>query len=120
MNDNDMVSLTDFWKMSGGNHHEKPALWVTQTKSQEFIDAVAKKLKVSKSALLETRAGRYNGGTYAHWQVAMAYAKCLNPELHMAINEVFKQFVEADASLAVSVLEQTKDNATVKTQTNHF
>ena len=31
--------------------------------------------------------GRY-GSTYAHWQIALAYAKYLDPELHIWCNEV--------------------------------
>jgi len=119
MNDNELVSLTDLHRFAGQSASRHPSLWVRSDEVEAFVQAVAKKFKYTKSYVLVPKAGR-NGGTWAHWQIALAYAQWLSPELHMACNEVFKQFMEADASLAVSVLERTKVNDTVKTQINHF
>lgn len=114
LNENDLVSLTDLWKANGGNYNQRPAHWFEQDNAQEFIQAVASKLNVRQTDLYETRRGRGVGGTYAHWQIALAYAKYLSPELHIAVNEVFKQYVEANPALALSVLERTTDQTAVE------
>jgi hypothetical protein len=109
MNDNELVSLTDLWKAAGGNNVQRPSLWVKHEGAMSFMLAVAKKLNVATGYVCASKPGRFGGGTWAHWQIALAYAKYLSPELHMAVNEVFKQFMEADTALAESVLERSKD-----------
>ncbi len=78
------------WKATGSQHHKKPALWKQKRSAVEFIDSIAKKLGVSKDALLKIVLGRGDKvaqGTYAHWQIALAYAKYLSPEFHIWCNE---------------------------------
>lgn len=42
---------------------------------------MAEKLNVGKSDLLKTKAGRHSGGTFAHWQVALARVLILKPKV---------------------------------------
>ena len=51
------------------------------------MKALSKKLKGDSQSLLKTIPGRY-GGTFGHYQIALAYAKYLDPELHIWCNEV--------------------------------
>lgn len=74
---------------------QKPAHWLESEPVQKFISTVSTKLKVGNSDLLYTVKGR-TGGTYAHWQIALAYAKYLSPELHMFVNECFKDRMEEE------------------------
>lgn len=91
-----MVSLTDLWKASGKTLDYKPIQW-TRKEGSDFIEAVAQKLMVPVGHLFQITKGR-NGGTYAHKQIALAYAKYLSPELHMFVNEVFFERLEEMAN----------------------
>ena len=82
--DEQKVSLTDLWKAVGGTRSQSPNNWISLPESQKFVQAVARKLNTGLSCILETTRGR-TGGTYAHWQIALAYAKYLSPELHMFV-----------------------------------
>jgi len=41
---------------------------------------------------------------FAHWQIALAYAKYLSPELHMAVNETYMRYKTGDHTLALEVI----------------
>jgi hypothetical protein len=59
----------------------------------DFIDFAAKNLNVAAEHIYKTTRGKH-GGTWAHWQIGLAYAKYLSPELHLAVNQVFKERLE--------------------------
>ena len=94
-----LISLTDLWKAAGGSKTKQPSNWLKQDGVAEFISHVAEKANSSISRICVSKAGRY-GGTYTHWQVALAFAKYLSPELHMAVNEVFMRYKAGDPKLA--------------------
>ena len=73
---------------AGGKKHRDPRQWKRKEGSQ-FVESLTKKLNVPVGNILKTVKGRY-GGTYAHWQIALAYAKYLSPEFHIWCNEVVK------------------------------
>ena len=54
----------------------------------QFVDFVAKSLNATRCDIYKTTRGK-GGGTYAHWQIALAYAKYLSHELHMRVNETY-------------------------------
>jgi len=58
---------------------------------RSFATALARESKGKISELLVVRPGR-NGGTYARWQIALANAKWLSPELYMAVNEIYMRY----------------------------
>jgi len=97
------VSLTDLWKASGAEDSKRPARWAESISVQTFVFTVASKLNIGISDIITSKRGR-NGGTYAHRQIALAYAKYLSPELHMFVNECFFDRLEeeADPELAIS------------------
>lgn len=95
-NEQGLVSLTDLWKAAGSKNHEKPSLWLLQEKTSQFIGTVEENLKGRKDDLLKSTRGRHNGGTFAHWQIALAYAEWLSPKLHMAVNDIYMRYKMAD------------------------
>ncbi len=97
--EDEMMNLTDMWKASGKNDDYKPARWVRQADASKFIESVAKNEKVLVEHLFRITRGRH-GGTWAHWQIALAYAKYLSTELHMFVNEVFRGYMTADKHMA--------------------
>lgn len=107
-----LINLTEIWKAVGEPRYKDPRKWLSHDSSAEFIQTLAKQLSLSIyqnvlsediiKEIVRTKKGK-GGGTWAHWQIALAYAKYLNPELHLAVNEWAKRFVEEekDPELAV-------------------
>lgn len=102
INENKMVNMTNLWRASGCATNQSVPQWLRLPESQRFINEVTKKLNMGKSHVLQGTRGR-TGGTYAHWQIALAYAKYLSPELHMYVNEVFKERLEETANPELSI-----------------
>ncbi|SFI84626.1 KilA-N domain-containing protein [Albimonas pacifica] len=85
-----MLCLTDMWKAAGSPRNKKPAEW-SRYEGSDFIREIGE--KVGTAHLFENRPGR-GGGTWAHWQIGMAYAKYLSPAFHAWCNEVVRAYME--------------------------
>lgn len=72
---------------------------------RDFIDFVATNLKADAGHIYRTQRGK-GGGTFAHWQIALAYAKYLSPALHMQVNEVYARVKSGDVTLADEIAEK--------------
>lgn len=106
--DNELLSLTDMWKSQGSKPTKHPSKWLMNESTEEFVQALAKKKEVKKSSVLMISRG-YAGGTWAHWQIALAYAKWLSPELHMKANEVVRSYIEADANMIHDMVSRNEN-----------
>lgn len=105
-----LVSLTDLFKaaQAAGQADGKrdPRRWKDEA-GQEFIAVVAGALNVPPADIYKATKGK-GGGTFAHWQIALAYAKYLSPELHMQVNEVYARFKTGDVTLAAEIADKAK------------
>jgi hypothetical protein len=105
-----LVSLTDLHKaaLARGLADGKrtPGDWSREA-GAPFIEFVAEHLNTRKAGIYRALRGK-GGGTFAHWQIALAYAKYLSPELHMQVNEVYARFKSADVTLAADVADRAK------------
>ena len=90
-----LYSLTNLWKQSKNTNSSKPSFWLRTNPTKKFIAHLEKNTRVDSSKLVKITHGD-NGGTYAHWQVALAYAKFLSPALHLKVNQVFKERLQED------------------------
>lgn len=95
----DMLSLTDMWKANGADESRKPSEWLRSADGKRFAEFLAISLgdQVGISHLVKTTkgaAGKKGGETFAHWQIAMAYAKYLSPSFHMWCNTVVRERME--------------------------
>lgn len=106
----DMLSLTDMWKAAGSPANQDPAQWSRSATAEAFVEAVSINMGISHNNLVGTKAGR-NGGTWAHWQVAFAYAKYLSPNFHMWCNEVVRAYMEGKLVTAQPAVPQTSAQA---------
>lgn len=88
----EMLSLTDMWKAAGSPENREPFNW-SRFEGKAFIEAVAIAQNLSETQVLTKRQGR-NGGTHAHWQIGLAYAKYLNHDFHMWCNQVVRERME--------------------------
>lgn len=108
-----LMSLNDMWHAVGEPKGKlDPRLWgrsprpnssgATGERSfdggpgREFIEFIAEKLNVAADHIYFAKRGRYGGGTWAHWQIAIAYAKYLSPEFHAWANQVVRERIEED------------------------
>jgi hypothetical protein len=85
------ISLTDMWRAAASDPSKRPVEWLRSKSATEFIAHV--ELMVGNSHLYETTSGK-RGGTFAHWQIALAYAKYLSPEFHAWCNVVIRERME--------------------------
>lgn len=104
----DKLSLTDMWKAAGSDTQKTPAKWQGLPSSKDFIEHVS--LIVGKSDIIKATRGK-GGSTWAHWQIALAYAKYLSPEFHMWCNQVVRAHMEGRAVTTNSNL--TKYDASI-------
>ena len=93
--DADMVSLTDLWKEAGSVREKAPNFWLNQDATKDFVEMAASMLNATQNCIIKSRRGK-GGGTYAHKNIALAYAKYLDARLHVLVNEVFFQRVEEE------------------------
>ena len=98
----DFMCLTDLWKSAGADPSKHPAFWGRQDETAVFIEHIISALNLTRDQVWQTKAGRY-GGTYAHWQIGLAYAKYLSPELHAHVNTVYRDAVESGTAPAMPV-----------------
>jgi hypothetical protein len=131
-NEANLVSLNDIYNAACAqgiaDGKLEPKLWAQKPRAKksgssgktstsggpgrDFIDFVADNLKVDAAHLYISKPGQHGGGTFAHWQIALAYAKYLSPELHMQVNEVYLRAKSGDVTLA----DQIADKATPEQQ----
>lgn len=76
----------------------------------DFVQFVADQLHVGAANIYKTSKARHDrgGGTFAHWQIALAYAKYLSPALHMQVNEVYARYKAGDVTLAAEIADKAK------------
>ncbi|NHZ48389.1 KilA-N domain-containing protein [Desulfovibrio sp. XJ01] len=98
-NDDKLVNLTDFWKASGADPSKKPAQWLKADTAKAFVAELGKGEDIH---LIQITRGRF-GGTFAHWQIALAYAKYLSPEFHIHCNNIIRRFVEEEQNPDMAV-----------------
>ena len=104
-----LINLTDLWKAHGDpNKRNHPNVFLRSNGTSDFVDKCAKSLKVDKNELLSIQRGS-QGGTFAHWQIALAYAKWLSPEFHLQVNDVYRRVKQADPTIAESIIDRTEN-----------
>lgn len=89
----EMVNLNQLHVASGKNENQSPRFWLRNKLTTQLIEKLKESLNVSENHIIKTNRGK-GGGTYAHWQIALAYAKYLSPEIHLQVNQVFKERLE--------------------------
>lgn len=115
--DGDMLSLTDLWKAANSPNKKDPSTWQRRESTIELIDTVCNFLNTPKMGVLKSKRGKSDGGTWAHKNLALAYAKWLDPKLHILINEVFFQRIEEEKNpdrKQIGTLKPTKREVRMK------
>jgi hypothetical protein len=92
--DGELKSLNDLWKLAGSPKNRDPKFWLRINETIRYIDAECKREKVIPTHLLRVKRGR-KGGTYASNRILLEYARYLDKDLAVVVNEVFLQEVVA-------------------------
>lgn len=110
-NGKDMISLTDMWKAAGANVDKRPNDWINYDYNQPFLRSLARMLNtvpngiidnVGIAHIIKTKRGK-NGGTEAHWQVAIEYAQYLDPHIAIQCNQWIKDRIEEDRNPELAI-----------------
>ena len=91
--DGELKSLNDLWKFAGSPKSKEPKRWVLLPDPKEYIASERKAEKDGKSVLL-SKKGR-SGGIYGSNRILLEYARYLDKDLAVIVNEVFLQEVAA-------------------------
>lgn len=90
----EMVSLTGLWKASGSDPSKQPAKWRELPSTKEFASHIADVvLRKSEDEIFTVTRGR-NAQTFAHWQIAISYARYLDPAFAVRCNEIVRAHME--------------------------
>ena len=104
----EMLCLTDFWTAVGRPKNKSAPQWLRLPGTVNLIMRLEAGLK-NPNPLIETCGA---SGTFAHWQLALAYAKFLSSDLELHINEIYMRYQTGDVTLA----DQIADKAGPKAQ----
>ena len=106
--DGERLNLTDMWKAAGSPVGKPPGEWLRQSQAADLIEFATDTMGIAHSLLVQTKEGR-GGGTWAYWQLGMAYAKILSPEFHFWCNSVIRDRMEGKLVPATAATLTEKD-----------
>jgi hypothetical protein len=107
-NSKGLICLTDLWRTAGSPENQRPSDWITSTECltlSAFLQDLANAGNSHFGGIVTKKGGSVKTkGTWADWQLAMAYAKYLSPAFHVEVNEAYRQAKaeEADPQLSVN------------------
>jgi len=124
----EMVNINQLHVASGKKRTQSPSFWLKQDGTLQLTESIGKKYNATQDCIIETKRGK-GGYTMVHWQLALAYAKYLSPEIHLQVNQVFKERAEEiiDPELGINRSKQRaidswqrkgKDNEWIATRLN--
>ena len=92
----DMLSLTDMWRAAGSQSGRGPSDWLAGADATRFVEFLSDNFNagISGIELVQSIRGGSDPGTWAHWQIGLAYAKYLSPEFHAWCNSVVRSYME--------------------------
>lgn len=87
----EMTCLTDMWRADGAEDSKRPNDWRSHSTNKSFIEFIEESVAASggNESFRVVRDGG-NVATFAHWQIALAYAKYLSPAFHSWCNTVVR------------------------------
>lgn len=87
------LNLTDMWQAAGAEPARRPVRWLASAEGGRFVGDYAERHKVRVSDLINAKPGK-GGGTFAHWQIGMEYARYLTTAFAEWCNETVRDVME--------------------------
>jgi len=104
---NDLLCLTDFWKAVGRPKNKSAPQWLRLPQTINFI--IRLESKIGHSQVMVEKYDKSD--TFAHWQIALAYAKYLSADLEMHMSEVYMRYQAGDVTLADQIADKASPDA---------
>lgn len=101
--DAEFLCLTDMWRAAKAAEQKRPGKWLETEGARDFAAYLSETIPPADS-LVRATEGR-NGATWAHWQLAMAYAKYLSPEFHAWCNDVVRKVMAGESVTAPTSMD---------------
>jgi len=94
---NEWMRLNDLHEASGGDPSKKPAEWLRLESTKALVKARGGDSHLESFQVL--RGGNELQGTWAHWELATAYAEWLSSSFHLQVIREWRQFNELKQSV---------------------
>lgn len=90
--DGDTWCLTDMWRAAGAPKDKRPVDYARTVECTSFREFIQLSPDVGNSHVWKTRKIQGGGETWAHWQLALAFAKWIDHAFHARVNDVYRAF----------------------------
>lgn len=117
-----LYSLTDLHRASGGEQKHKPVLFLSNQQTKELISEIEIEGKVGiPTSVVKTVRGGKNPSTYACEELMLAYAMWISPKFHLVVLRAFLNLHKKSTALLPNTItpEQQQAIQSAVQQTHH-
>lgn len=107
-----LYSLTDLHRVSGGEQKHKPVLFLSNQQTKELISEIETdgKVGIPTSAVKTVRGGK-NPSTYACEELMLAYAMWISPKFHLVVLRAFLNLHKETTALLPNTITPEQQQA---------
>ena len=105
-----LFSLNDLHKASGGVEKHRPSLFIRLDATQDLISEIQKEVK-STDLIFKTTGGRGLRGTYACEELVLSYAMWISPKFHLIVLRAFLNLHKNQTALLPSTITPEQQQA---------
>lgn len=107
-----LYSLTDLHRASGGEQKHKPVLFLSNQQTKELILEIESESKVGiPTSVVKTVRGGKNPSTYACEELVLAYATWISPKFHLIVLRAFLNLHKNQTALLPSTITSEQQQA---------
>ena len=107
-----LYSLTDLHRASGGEQKHKPVLFLSNQQTKELISEIEIESKVGiPTSVVKTVRGGKNPSTYACEELMLAYAMWISPKFHLVVLRAFLNLHKKTTALLPNTITPEQQQA---------
>lgn len=107
-----LYSLTDLHRASGGEQKHKPVLFLSNQQTKELISEIEIESKVGiPTSVVKTVRGGKNPSTYACEELMLAYAMWISPKFHLVVLRAFLNLHKKSTALLPNTITPEQQQA---------
>ena len=107
-----LYSLTDLHRASGGEQKHKPVLFLSNQQTKELISEIEIESKVGiPTSVVKTVRGGKNPSTYACEELMLAYAMWISPKFHLIVLRAFLNLHKKSTALLPNTITPEQQQA---------
>ena len=107
-----LYSLTDLHRASGGEQKHKPVLFLSNQQTKELISEIEIEGKVGiPTSVVKTVRGGKNPSTYACEELMLAYAMWISPKFHLVVLRAFLNLHKKTTALLPNTITPEQQQA---------